>query len=90
MKSICKTDSNGSKHWYNQNDKHHRIDGPAIEWVDGTKCWYQNDKHHRVDGPAIEWSNGTKSWYLNNNRYTEEEFNQTRQAEFGGVGWLKL
>jgi hypothetical protein len=21
---------------------HHREDGPAIEWADGSKCWYLN------------------------------------------------
>ena len=31
--------ANGDKFWY-QNDKLHRLDGPAIERVDGTKYWY--------------------------------------------------
>ena len=50
--------------WY-QNDKRHRLDGPAIERADGTKYWYQNDKLHRIDGPAIEQADGTKYWYQN-------------------------
>jgi len=29
--------------WY-QNGKRHRTDGPAVEYADGTKCWYLNDK----------------------------------------------
>lgn len=32
---------NGIKYWY-QNRKLHRIDGPAIEYPDGTKEWYIN------------------------------------------------
>jgi len=32
---------NGDKRWF-QNDKLHRLDGPAIEWIDGTKWWYIN------------------------------------------------
>jgi len=55
-----------------ENSKHinvrrllHRLDGPAIEYSNGTKCWYQHDKLHRLDGPAIEYHNGTKRWYIN-------------------------
>jgi len=50
--------------WY-QNGKCHRLDGPAIEYADGTKYWFQNAKLHRVDGPAIEWASGAKSWCQN-------------------------
>jgi len=59
--------------WY-LNGKRHREDGPAIEWVNGTKAWYLNDKLHRVDGPAIEWADGSKVWYLNGIQYNEAEF----------------
>jgi len=38
-KPICKTDSNGTKHW-RLNGNIHREDGPAIEYVDGTKKWF--------------------------------------------------
>ena len=43
----------------------HRVDGPAIEYVDGTKVWYVNGKSHRIDGPAFEYSDGSKHWYIN-------------------------
>ena len=43
----------------------HRVDGPAVEYANGSKYWYLNGKRHRVDGPAIEWANGYKYWYLN-------------------------
>ena len=52
----------------------HRVDGPAIEWADGTKAWRLNGKRHREDGPAIEWADGIKAWWLNGIEYTEEEF----------------
>ena len=45
--------------------KHHRVDGPAVECVNGEKRWILNDKLHRVDGPAFETVNGDKRWYLN-------------------------
>ena len=32
QKYTVEVDDNGSKFWY-QNDKLHRIDGPAIEWA---------------------------------------------------------
>lgn len=44
----------------------HRLDGPAVQYADGTECWYQNDKRHRLDGPAIEYANGEKYWFQNN------------------------
>jgi len=55
---------NGDKYWH-QNDKLHRIDGPAIELADGYKAWYQNGERHRTDGPAIEYPNGHKEWHQN-------------------------
>ena len=39
-------DSNGTKHWYNENGELHREDGPAVEWGDGSKEWYINGKHY--------------------------------------------
>ncbi len=61
---------NGDKFWY-LNGKHHREDGPAIEYSNGTKYWYLNGKYHREDGPAIEWADGTKYWYLNGKFHRE-------------------
>jgi hypothetical protein len=49
----------------NANGDLHRIDGPAIEWFDGTNSWWINGLRHREDGPAIEWTNGSKEWYIN-------------------------
>tara|TARA_R110000868_G_scaffold292475_2_gene552961 strand:- start:337 stop:819 length:483 start_codon:yes stop_codon:yes gene_type:complete len=31
----------------------HRVDGPAIEYADGSEAWYLNHELHRVGGPAI-------------------------------------
>jgi hypothetical protein len=68
-------DSNKTIRWYNEVDLLDREDGPAIEWVNGTKIWYINGKRHRIDGPAMEWANGTKAWYLDGKQLTEKEFN---------------
>ena len=44
--------------------KRHRLDGPAVEWADGSKAWYVNGKLHRLDGPAVEYADGGKAWYV--------------------------
>jgi len=62
-------DEDGNKRWYNDRGELHREDGPAIEWVDGSKEWYINDKFHREDGPAAEYVNGGNRWYINDKLY---------------------
>ena len=42
------------------NGERHRVEGPAVEYANGIKCWYQNGKLHRLEGPAIEYADGTK------------------------------
>jgi len=56
---------NGDKLWYN-NNKYHRIDGPAKIYSNGGKYWYNNDKCQRLDGPAIEFINGDIEWRITN------------------------
>ena len=36
---------NGDKHWY-LNDKFHREDGPAIEYINEYKEWWLNGKEY--------------------------------------------
>ena len=71
--------SNGDKHWFNQNGQYHRLDGPAIERLNGYKAWFQNDQLHRLDGPSVEYPNGNKYWYIESKEYTEKEFNELRK-----------
>ena len=73
--STLTINENGDKYWRNKKDKLHRIDGPAIEYVEGTNQWYQNGVLHRIDGHAIEYRNGDKSWFYNNLKFhTKEAF----------------
>jgi hypothetical protein len=58
-------DEFGNKRWRNEKGEFHRIDGPAIEFVDGYKTWYQNGQKHRIDGPAIEGPHGNNQWWVN-------------------------
>jgi len=66
-----KVHENGDIYWY-LNGKHHREDGPAIEFANGDKYWCMNGKNHREDGPAIEFANGDKFWFLNGKRHRED------------------
>ena len=61
------TDGGGNKFWYllsKRRGYYHRLDGPAIEWSDGSKHWYKDDKLHRLDDPAVEDVDGTKEWWV--------------------------
>ena len=65
MENYNKVEKNEWGIYYFLDDKFHRLDGPAIEYISGSKCWFQNGLRHRLNGPAIEYSNGTKEWYQN-------------------------
>ena len=57
------------------------LDGPAVEWADGTKEWWVDDKLHRLDGPAIENADGTKRWFIDDVELTEAEFEAQRTSQ---------
>jgi hypothetical protein len=66
----------GDKRYYNSKGRKHRVDGPAVEYTDGTKIWYLNGRLHRIDGPAGVWSDGDKFWFLKGRRYTKSCHNR--------------
>jgi len=74
MNSYTEVDEYGTKHWNNENDKRHRLDGPAVEYADGGKEWWVNGELHRLDGPAVEFKNGHKEWWVEDTQYSEEQF----------------
>jgi hypothetical protein len=57
-----------TRYWY-KDGKHHREDGPAIIFSDGTKFWEYRGMLHRTNGPAIEFSSGAKEYWLSDRRY---------------------
>ena len=63
----------GTNGWWGINGKLHRLDGPAIEQIDGTNSWWMDGKRHRENGPAIEWVTGESQWYLNDNELPTKE-----------------
>ena len=73
-KLLKEVDKDGTIRYYNENKKFHRKNGPAVEYVSGSKEWWKNGKLHREDGPAIEYANGVKEWHLDGKEISEEEF----------------
>ena len=65
MSELYKVAEEDCVKWLNKEGKLHRVEGPAIEWIEGSRQWYLNGELHRVDGPAIEWASGRKEWWLN-------------------------
>jgi hypothetical protein len=65
----------GTKFWKNKKKQLHKLDGPAIEWLNGEKEWWRNGMRHREDGPAFIYANGDKEWWINHvNFKTKEEY----------------
>jgi len=71
-------------YWFKEG-KLHRVDGPAIEYKNGTKFWYLEGLRHRIDGPAIECPDGHKEWFQNGIRHRIDgpSFEKTN----GEVAW---
>jgi hypothetical protein len=57
---------------YKKDSQPHREGGPAIEYFDGSKCWYLDGLRHREGGPAIEYSSGYKAWLVHGKRHRIE------------------
>lgn len=50
--------------WCLENNKCHRLDGPAVIRADGSKEWWVNGMLHRTDGPAVIWADGYEEWWV--------------------------
>ena len=61
---IMTIDDAGTKKWKNKIERLHRLDGPAVEFANGTKEWHQNGQFHRSGGPAYVRANGHKEWHF--------------------------
>ena len=66
--------SNNSKYYYKDKAKtiRHRLDGPAVEGIDGYKAWYVDGNSHRLDGPAYEYASGYKAWFVDGKRHRSD------------------
>lgn len=52
----------------------HRLDGPAVEYTDGTKAYMIYGKRHRLDGPAVVYSDGGETFWIDGVQLTPDEF----------------
>jgi len=87
--SVMTIDSDGDKVWKNSDGKLHRLDGPAVEWVNGYKFWYKNGNRHRDgDLPAVEGDDGGKWWWKNGNRHRDGDLPAIERAD-GTKEWWK-
>jgi len=60
--------------YYDYNKVLHRLDGPAVEYVDGSKRWWVEGQRHRLDGPAIEYADGHKEYWIHDVHILLEDF----------------
>lgn len=58
--------------WLIKGVKLHREDGPALEFDDGSKCWYCENQLHRLDGPAVIDNRGNKTYWIHGWKFDEE------------------
>ena len=72
MTEEIKINERGSKYWY-KNGKLHRLDGPAVEYINGDKIWYKNDELHNIYGPAV-LENGIEEYWIEGKQLSEKEF----------------
>jgi hypothetical protein len=71
--SVLSVDPHGSRTWqHSTTGKLHREDGPAVEWVNGTREWWRNGLRHREGGPAVRLSDGSREWWQNGNLHRED------------------
>jgi hypothetical protein len=62
--------------WYDDEGRYHRLDGPAVDWNEGSKEYYQHGKLHRLDGPAVMrtilystyYKDDQEEWWISGNR----------------------
>jgi hypothetical protein len=69
---IMTVDNAGTKKWKNKIGRLHRLDGPAVEFANGTKEWHQNGQFHRSSGPAYVRANGHKEWHFRGMLHRED------------------
>lgn len=72
LKTVKSVDRDGNVRWKLLDGRLHREDGPAVEYVNGSKYWWFNGERHREDGPAVIRPGESEEWYLNDLRHRED------------------
>jgi hypothetical protein len=66
-------DRDGTVRYYDEDNKLHRDDGPALILPNGSQFWFCHGILHREDGPAREFDNGDEDYWLDGEQVTKEE-----------------
>lgn len=53
----------GTRCWYSSGQLH-RVQGPAVVYLDGSEEWWFEGRRHRMGGPAITFKCGLTKWYM--------------------------
>ena len=70
--SIMSVSNTGTKTCRNAQGQLHRLDGPAVEWRNGSKEWWVDGFRHRSDGPSLVYNDGHMEWHLRGMRHRED------------------
>lgn len=65
-----KTTRNYTK-YYDDDEKLHREDGPAVSYSNGNESWWIHGRRHRVNGPA-RTANGITEWFFMSKMHRED------------------
>lgn len=57
---------------YRRGGQLHRLNGPAVVWLDGTKLWYVDGQLHRDGGPAVTHPSGSTEFWEHGQRTDPE------------------
>ncbi len=60
--------------YYNNRKEHNRVEGPSLEYCDGSITWFKNNKIHKENGYAVEYGNGEKYYWVERINYGEREY----------------
>ena len=81
-----KVDRYGNVFHFDDENRYHCENAPAIEWQSGAREWYLHGQLHREDGPARETKDGTKEWYLHDKLHRED--GPAREMDSGTKEWF--
>lgn len=82
MTTTCiKASADGTRRYYNMLGALHRVNGPAVEYADGSNYWLQHGNLHRIGGPAVTREDGSVGFYIFGQRYSNFEYNRRLIAD---------
>lgn len=83
LNGSCVVETPYGRFHYNYLRELDRRDGPAIEYVSGTRVWYQRGVRHRIGGAAVEHPDGRQEWFIYGRRYIKEPHYIARCKQLG-------